>query len=113
MGYRSHVIIAFEDQLLKRFINEISLNAAVNFVSCDTKISRDGWTLFEYSYVKWYDNFEEVSAYNDFISALSESDMEKHEFHRLGEDPDDYETSCHTGHCPFNINLVRSLEIDY
>lgn len=112
MGYRSHVIIAFEDRLLKRFINEISLNAAHGFIDLNKRISRDDWTLFEFSDVKWYDSYEDVDAYNNFVNSLDESDSYKYEFHRLGEDPDDYEF-INSGTSPFNINLVRHLEFDY
>ena len=113
MGYRSDAAIAFKEELAKRFLNECTTKIALETLrSCD-KYHKDDWILFYYSDVKWYTDYEEVKAITDFMNSLEGTDdSEKYEFHRMGEDSEDYEY-INPGYSPFNICLSRSLDFDY
>lgn len=111
MGYRSDVILAIKDEHLKKFINEeCDINVSVQlFTSVDNRVEKDGWTLFHWNCTKWYEDYEEVRIVTEFMSALEEHNDFGFEFHRLGEEPDDYECR-NVGESPFGINLVRHLD---
>ena len=113
MGYRSDVAIAFKEELAKRFLNDCTTKVALETLrSCD-KHHKDGWIMFQYSDVKWYDDYEEVKAITEFMDNLrGTEDTDSFEFHRMGEDSEDYEYR-NQGCSPFNICLSRSLDFDY
>lgn len=112
MGYHSHVIFAAKDELFKELFNKMNDSCSLNLLEATSeKKSRDGWTMFYWSDVKWYDSFEEVEAFSNFISDF-DSDPEKceeFEYHILGEDADDYVVKGARGVSPFNVFLQRSL----
>lgn len=110
MGYRSHVLIALKDNLVKDFLNSMKLNVAAQFIHCDSIDHKDGWTLFYFSNVKWYDSYEEVAAWESFHRSISDN-CEDYEFHRMGEESDDYTCDNH-GCSPFNIYMNRSLDFE-
>ena len=113
MGYRSDVAIAFKEELAKRFLNECTTKIALETLRSCEKHYKDGWIMFYYSDVKWYDDYEEVKAITQFMDNFQETDdSENYEFHRMGEDSEDYEYT-NQGCSPFYIHLSRSLNFDY
>lgn len=112
MGYRSQVILAIKDEHLKKFINETcDVNTSAElFCDVDNRNQKNGWTLFHWSHVKWYEDYEEVKMITKFLQSLDEEEP-GFEFHRLGEEPDDYEYT-NSGESPFYINLIRHLDFE-
>ena len=113
MGYRSEVLVAFKEELAKRYFNEVSTKIALETLNSCQKHITDGWIMLQYSDVKWYDGYPEVDAITEFMNNLEGTDdSENYEFHRMGEDSEDYEYK-NQGCSPFNICLSRSLDFDY
>lgn len=113
MGYRSDVVLAMKNEALKRFINESDVNHSVELLSCyDNKAEKEGWTLFHWNCVKWYEDYQDIANIMSFLATLNEEDSIDYEFHRSGEDGSDYEYR-NSGESPFNINLVRHLDYSY
>lgn len=112
MGYRSDVIVAFKNEVAKRFFNEISLKAATETLYGCEKHEKNGWIMLHYTDVKWYEDFPEVEAITKFMNSLrGTEDTDSYEFHRMGEETDDYEFR-NQGCSPFDISLSRSLNFD-
>ena len=110
MGYRSEVLIALTDKLCKDFLNSMKLDVAAEFIRCDGIHHKDGWTLFHYSDVKWYDGYKEVDAWTTFHKSIADN-CEDYEYHCMGEGSDDYTVDNH-GCSPFNIYMNRSLDFE-
>lgn len=108
MGYRSDVYVAFEDSATKRFVNELSAKDICNFLGASETYRKDGWTLFFFSDVKWYDDYSEVKSCMSFIDKLED---DYYEYHCLGEDSEDYEYR-NSGVSPFHIHMSRSIDFD-
>jgi hypothetical protein len=107
MGYRSDVALALKEEKFKDLLSSIKDDkAAVELLSGCDKHEKDGWVLLFYNSVKWYEDYKEVKAINDFVDTLDEDD---YSYHVMGEEPDDY-TQRGTWESPFEISLSRSLD---
>lgn len=109
MGYRSEVILTMKDEKFAELVKSMDDRVAANFFEGTEPKKRENWTLVHFSDVKWYDNFPEVKAVEDFVSTLDEED---YAYHILGEDNDDY-THRGTWDTPFEIRMTRSLDFDW
>lgn len=109
MGYRSQVVYALTEEHMKNMINSATDDTAINIVR-GTKITvKDNWYLIHYEWAKWYEQFSDVKHIMEFIRNLDDNANDGYEFHRLGEEYDDYEVYGH-GNSPFNICMNRSLD---
>ena len=107
MGYRSDVALAMKEEKFKELLSSIKDDhTAVELLTGCEKHEKDGWILLYYDSVKWYDDFKEVKAINDFVDTLDEDD---YSYHIMGEEVDDYKQSG-TWDSPFEIRLSRSLD---
>lgn len=108
MGYRSDVIVAMKQEKFKELLKTVDDNLALDiFEGSDTREKKE-WILLSFHDVKWYDEYKDVKAIMDFINNMDDDDFE---YHRLGEEPTDYEVL--GGYCsPFNICMNRSLDFD-
>jgi hypothetical protein len=109
MGYRSTVVLALKENKFKLMLDGLTDALAIEVLSGSRKSIRDEWVMLAWHDVKWYDEYKDVDAVMSFIGA-EEMDQEDFEFHRLGEEDDDYETHGESGCSPFNIHLYRSLD---
>jgi uncharacterized protein YaaR (DUF327 family) len=107
MGYRSDVALAMKEEKFKDFLSSVKDDkTAVELLSGCDKYEKDGWILLFYNSVKWYDDYKEVKAINEFVDTL---DADDYSYHIMGEDSEDY-TQKGTWESPFEIRLSRSLE---
>jgi hypothetical protein len=113
MGYRSDVILALTDKNMKKMIGAINDSILIELLNNVDRHEKDGWTLIHWSDVKWYDDYKDVQAVNQFVASLEDSeDPEENEgfsYHIMGEEDDDY-TQKGTYETPFEIRLSRSLD---
>ena len=113
MGYRSEVILALTDKNLKKMIQGIDDKILVELLNHADRHEKDGWTLIHWSDVKWYEDYKDVAAVNNFISEIEDSEDEEvregFSYHIMGEEQDDY-TAKGTWDTPFEIRLNRSLD---
>lgn len=109
MGYRSEVILTMKDEKFAELVKSMDDRVAANFFEMTEPKKRKDWTLVHFSDVKWYEDYPEVKAVEDFVSTLDEDD---YAYHILGEDHDDY-THRGTWDTPFEIRMTRSLDFDW
>lgn len=109
MGYRSEVLLALKDEKVVELFMYFSDIAAINITEYVEIHKRNGWTLLSFEDVKWYDDYPEVKAINEFVDTLDE---DEYEFHIMGEDNDDYTVRGEQGNSPFNIYISRELNFD-
>ncbi len=86
-------------------------NIALELLEGCRKSIRNEWIMLNWSNVKWYEDFKDVAAVMDFINSDDCPD-DHYEFHRLGEEHDDYVCLGSDGESPFNIRVQRSLSYD-
>ena len=126
MGYRSDVTAVFYVKEAKHF-PVLKLWLDENF-PMDTFHEYVRWfdrgMIFEEGDTKWYDDYDEVKAFNkatdnfkDLIEDFDNSPVEGqpmflYEFVRVGENYDDVETDHCGSHCEFILNVSRSINID-
>jgi hypothetical protein len=111
MGYRSTVMAAFHEKTFEKLLSSCDDNVAINVLLGADKHYKSDWILLHYDWVKWYDSFEEVKKMDEFINELEDNLDETFEFHRMGEEYDDYEVKG-SGNSPFHICINRSLDFD-
>jgi hypothetical protein len=114
MGYRSEVLIAFTEENNKSFLGSVHADVA-SFFKNDSDIHKlDGWILYRFDSIKWYDEYKEVSEVINFINKLEKEGNRGYEFHRLGEggfDHLDHETRGEHN-SPFNIYTKTCITFD-
>lgn len=108
MGYRSQVLIALKDEHFKNLLNTCNDETGIEILQGCKIVRKGDWRLMHYDYVKWYDGFNDVNHINKFLNSIEDG----YEFHRLGEDTDDYVSLGDTGTSPFDICLVRHMQFD-
>ena len=121
MGYRSQVVLALAEPLIPQFMVTMAKCPQARLMCFgDGDCKRDfqgekGSLFFEWSYIKWYDSFEEVQAIEDFLSWAEdkleidgkEIDGDEHfRFVRIGEEYEDIEVRGYA----FDIHPVRGIE---
>ena len=121
MGYRSEVILAVGPEVMPQFMVTMAKSPEARrmcFSDADTMIKDycdiEGAFLFRWSYIKWYDSFEEVAAIQDFIEWCQSEQIEVdgkqvnadeyYRFVRIGEEMDDNEVEG----WGFDIHIERS-----
>jgi hypothetical protein len=111
MGYRSEVVLAMKETAFKKMLEGWTDSIAIEVLSYTNKSIRDEWIMINWSDVKWYEGYQDVDAVMNFLQG-EDCSQDDFEFHRLGEDQDDYEHDGDIGNSPFNICLHRSLSFD-
>jgi hypothetical protein len=110
MGYRSDVVLAMKDEKFAELVKSMDDRIAANFFEMtDEPKKKKDWTLVFISCVKWYEEYPEVKAVDNFVDTLDEDD---YAYHILGEENDDY-THKGTWETPFDIRMTRSLDFDW
>ena len=128
MGYRSEVVLAVHKQVMGKFLQLIGQNDEMKTMCfSDAEVTEnyngDGNFLFQWSGIKWYDSFPEVTAINEFMEWCHETDIkdenfpedrqptgsEFFKFVRVGEEQDDI---VNDGYCEdFQIYTQTSIEV--
>jgi hypothetical protein len=111
MGYRSDVILAMKESSFKKMMEGFTDNIALELLEGCDKTIRNEWIMLNWSNVKWYEDFKDVAAVMNFINSEDCPD-DDYEFHRLGEDNDDYSCLGCDGESPFHIQVHRSLSYE-
>lgn len=111
MGYRSEVIVALTKEKTKQFLLETSIGPATAFVADARRYEKNGWFMFHYEWVKWYEDYSDVQAVMNFLNILEAEGSDEFEYHCMGEESDDY-TVMGQGNSPFDISMSRSLSFD-
>jgi hypothetical protein len=125
MGYRSDVTAMFYVSKVEH-LPVLKLWISENF-PMDTFHEYIRWfdrgMIFEEGDTKWYDDYDEVKAFNASVekyfglmhmSAEDGDDPPKfcYEFVRIGESYEDIETDYHGDHCEYILGVSRSVTID-
>jgi len=119
MGYRSDIGLALTQkavQILHQKLNALDKNSEAFSVVTDFLIYADkhyedtdsGAEVYLWEYVKWYEEFPDVS----FIeNLLAELDWEDFLFIRIGDELDDIETRGSFWNNPFDLGISRKISI--
>jgi hypothetical protein len=113
MGYRSRVILAVKNEKVAE-IKAIDPVIAKLLADADKTDERDDVTFFEFDWVKWYDEYQEVKACEEWLFAMeNETESEgffeyPYQFVRIGEEMDDVEQR---GNWDFGIEV--SVNVSY
>ena len=122
MGYRSVVVLAVGKEArphLMHFLGKYPSAMTLAFKHADEKIENfqdeEGSIMFMWSDIKWYEGYDEVDAFTEFMDHM-DSDYEEEEnrshgdehyrFVRVGEDASDIEERG----CAFYIHPTTSIE---
>ena len=119
MGYRSDIGLALTQSAVQRMhqrLNSLDKNSEAFSVITDYIIYADkhhedadtGAEVYLWNYVKWYDDFKEVSFLEELMQELNEQD---YLFIRIGEDYDDTEVQGYFWDSPFDLKLSRAINI--
>ena len=116
MGYRSDVALClkkedFEILKVKSAELEYDIVESASTVRFDDK---DNVVVISWTWIKWYEEFEEIALVNDFLDELDEQEK-PYSFIRLGEESEDNEfkegATWADGICN-KIHMIRDIEID-
>ena len=99
MGYRSDVIFACTADAVPTLLAEAGKNAALKellFAHADEQLlgnyDSEGSYLFRWNYIKWYDGYPSIQAFNQMIEKIVEKlDEEAYRWVCIGEEIDDNE----------------------
>ena len=95
---------------LKEFLLECENVEIVNGEFGDPDLKRNTDGAYYWSYVKWYESYPCISAFESIMSLLDEMALEvEYGFIRLGEDFDDHEMRGDPGN--FDMYINRSIEL--
>ena len=97
MGYRSDVIFACTADAVPILLAEAGKSAALQellFADADEKLlgnyDSEGSYLFRWNYIKWYDGYPSIQAFNEMIEKIVEKlDEEAYRWVCIGEEMDD------------------------
>ena len=95
MGYRSQIIFAVEKPLVSSLLTLFATNPTVReMLTCDNPIetNANGDMLFQIDWIKWYNDFDEVKALEDWMSEQELDNEYNYSFHRLGEEFGDHDS---------------------
>lgn len=118
MGYRSDVAICIYGPKDKM----TALVAAARIQGCMPETNDSGLHMFDYDdskhmihafyeEVKWYDGYEDVDTWHEFLGQAAEFDDLSTEFIRIGENYDDIEANRHGEHQYF-LGANRSVRVE-
>ena len=112
MGYRSKVVLAINPDAYAVLTTLLARGGPLFrlFKEAATKPNdhQEGSTVYSWKQVKWYPNYPDVAAVEDFMSRLELEDMdESFRFVRVGEDCDDTEVRGNG----FPIFVKQTIEI--
>jgi hypothetical protein len=102
MGYRSEVVFIVAKEVMPQFLATMAKSPEARkmcFSETDKRIKDfqgDGNILFNWSYIKWYEGYEEIDAITDFMDWCDSQDPADEQnatnfyrFVRVGEETDD------------------------
>lgn len=117
MGYRSDVYLALSPTNFDNMVKKLDDLLIANLLDgTDHYRSKCGWHLLHWNSVKWYPEFSEVKAVEDFITEIESSEDENvsegFSYHILGEDQDDY-TQRGSWNNPFELRLERQVNFEF
>ena len=91
MGYCSDVSIAISNNVLKD-VNRLEILGEKPFPEmlreCENISVHEDCTTYGWTYIKWYDTYDDVTELTNYLISLNEDD---YQFLRIGEDPSDTE----------------------
>ena len=91
MGYRSEIVVKFSDEAARVVKKYADINEKVRELINDAEYTQESpgsiSTLF-WTWIKWYDSYPEISAFEELLDALPEH---HYGLMRSGEEDDDIE----------------------
>jgi hypothetical protein len=116
VGYRSEVAFKCSEEAHKVLLSAAELNKdlqdllkASDRESCSS-YNNDEEGFYYWEYVKWYESYSDVSAFERIMDLLDEMALDgEYGFIRLGEDFDDHELRGDPGE--FGMYINRSIEL--
>ena len=94
MGYRSQIIFVVEKPLVGSLLTLFATNPTVReMLTCDNPIEANdnGDMLFQIDWIKWYEDFDDVQALEDWMLEHDGEHEEHYSFNRLGEEFGDHD----------------------
>tara|TARA_Y100001938_G_C8063952_1_gene419041 strand:+ start:658 stop:1020 length:363 start_codon:yes stop_codon:yes gene_type:complete len=115
MGYRSQVVLAFDGELLPKFLDAIARNEETKRLVFEWRKSwdkefqihgcDDNHHCIIWDNIKWYDD-NDTRTIENFVH----DNPDDARFLRIGEDPDDSEDYGEFAHCTIYIEKTQSIE---
>ena len=116
MGYRSEVAFKCTPEAHNILLSAAELNKDLqDLLKANDKESCSSYTndeegFYFWEYVKWYESYSDVSAFESIMDLLDEMALDsEYGFIRLGEDFDDHELRGDPGE--FGMYINRSIEL--
>lgn len=103
MGYRSEVVIKFNDAAAEVMEAARKLDPGLDSILKDNE-NPEYKNVVYYSSIKWYEGYKDIGA---ILNILNQLDIEDFGFMRIGEDPDDVEEL--GSPWEYDISINRSL----
>lgn len=104
MGYRSEVTYAIQFRNLDykhKFValNKIHPRFTKALEECEEVETDNLFIIFEATYIKWYDGYEDVLCHTEMLQAIEEEEIEgvAAKLVRIGEEHGDVEELCYQG----------------
>ena len=124
MGYRSEVVLVVDKRIEGMLMHAFTSCPAAHALChqhVDERKDREDAIMFQWSGIKWYESYAEVSALVDFMDRLDNSDnimidgeeidpCDMYRFVRTGENSDDIECR---GYGFENIYPYTSINVDF
>lgn len=119
MGYRSDIGLALTQSAVQRMHQKLNtldkesetFAVITDFIAYTDKHYENadtGAEAYLWNYVKWYDDFKEVSFWEELMQELNDQD---YLFIRIGEDYDDTEVRGYFWDNSFGLKLSRAINI--
>lgn len=113
MGYRSDVVLILKPGLEPPNYKEPGCPKDSGFLGRAKKnTAENGWSIYEWSYVKWYEDYPDVRSIIEFTKELDQMDFE---LLVLGESLGDFYsdgTAQSDADCPFIVYTTQSLVVE-
>jgi len=119
MGYRSNVavmITAENKENFNRYLKELkeSEDEALQSIIEDSDMADNGEDAIRLNWedVKWYEDYEDVGAFEDWLESITGDEGTSYHFVRIGEDLDDIEERIE-GDPNYWVYIERQLSTDF
>ena len=114
MGYRSEVLLIVGPEVMPLFLTALAREPKARVLCFQDRYQYEkdyeevGSMLFNWSWLKWYDSFDDIQAIEQFMDQCDTEDLYEHyRFIRIGEDSGDTEER--GGFAEYEANISRAI----